>query len=158
LRKIAAAANGIVLAYHLCEADARLAPQAEEPWINYLVARQAQYMVVEGRCYAALGDTARALQAFKDSDHLAEVVAEWIPTSVGLNGRITDRRPSTYKPAALDIRAADAYEIARLQSRRQSRRPGVTGPAPAIREITEPPSSPEPSPPAAAPPSPSPSP
>jgi hypothetical protein len=158
LRKIAAAANGIVLAYHLCEADARVAPQPEEPGINYFVARQAQYMVVEGRCYAALGDAARALQAFKDSDHLAEMVAEWIPTSVGLNGRNTDRRPSMYKPAALDIRAADAYEIAKLQSRRQSRRPGVapTGPAPAIREITEPPSSPEPSPPAASPPSPSP--
>lgn len=148
LRKIAEAANGIVLAYHLCEEDARMAPQAEEPGINYLVARQAQYMVVEGRCYAALGDTARALQTFKDSDHLAEMVAEWIPTSVGLNGRNTDRRPSMYKPAALDIRAANQYEIAKLQARRQSRRPGMaapSGPAPVIREITEPPSSPEPS-------------
>jgi len=157
LRRIAAAANGIVLAYHLCEADARMAPQAEEPGINYFVARQAQYLVVEGRCYAALGDTARALQTFKDSDHLAEMVAEWIPTSVGLNGRNTDRRPSMYKPAALDIRAANAYEIAKLQSRRQSRRPGMTspsGPPPTIREIQEPPA---PSGPSTAPlPSPSP--
>ena len=155
LRKIAAAAHAVAFAYHLCELDARTPASPEnggqahpdEPEVNYLFARQAQYMVVEGRCYAALGDTAHALQTFKDSDHLAEIVAEWIPTSVGLNGRNTDRRPSMYKPAALDIRAANAYEIAKLQARRQSRRPGMPAPSgpPSIREIQEPPSSPGPS-------------
>ncbi len=153
LRKIAAAADRVVNAYHLCEMDWRLgvgeaSAKPDEPGANYLVARQAQYLIVEGRCYGALGDTAGALRAFRESDKLAELVAEWQPTSVTLNGRNVDRGRSIYRPAALEIRAAASYEIQKVLSRRQRQRPGL-GPAapPALPEIPEPPSpAPSPSP------------
>ncbi|MBV8298736.1 MAG: hypothetical protein JO083_04140 [Candidatus Eremiobacteraeota bacterium] len=150
-RKIAAAADRVVNAYHLCELDWRLGTahgtaQADEPGANYLVARQAQYLIVEGRCYGLLGDTAAALRVFRQSDKLAELVAEWQPSSVTLNGRNTDLGRSIYRPAALDIRAAASYEMQKLFSRRQRQRPGLTpAPPPPIPEIKEPPS-PAPSP------------
>ncbi len=139
LRKIAAAAQGVVNAYHYCEVDAREAPQYEEPGINYLVARQAQYLIVEGRCYGALGDVPNALRVLRESDKLAEIVATWQPSSVTLSGRNRDLRPSMYRPAALDIRAAASYEIQKVLTRRQ---PGRPPELPAI---------PEPPPPSAAP-------
>jgi len=150
LRKIAAAADRVVNAYHLCEMDWRLGTahgtaQADEPGANYLVARQAQYLVVEGRCYGRLGDTAAALRIFRESDKLAEQVAEWQPSSVTLNGRNTDLGRSIYRPAALDIRAADDYEMQKLFSRRQRQRPGLRSTPPPLPEIKEPPS-PSPSP------------
>jgi hypothetical protein len=146
LRKIAAAADRVVNAYHLCEMDWRLGTahgtaQADEPGANYLVARQAQYLIVEGRCYGALGDTAAALRSFREGDKLAEQVAEWQPSSVTLNGRNTDLGRSIYRPAALDIRAAADYEMQKLFSRRQRQRPGLRPtPPPPIPDIKEPPS------------------
>jgi hypothetical protein len=145
VRKIAVAAHAVVNAYHLCELDARLAPQADEPGVNYLVARQAQYLIVEGRCYGALGDTDGALRTFRESDKLAELVAEWQPSSVTLNGRNHDLSRSIYRPAALDIRAAASYEIQKVVSRRQSRRLAPATPPP-IRDISEPSPVPSPSP------------
>lgn len=139
LRKIAAAAQGVVDAYHYCEVDAREAPQYEEPGINYLVARQAQYLVVEGRCYGALGEVSSALRVLRESDKLAEIVATWQPSSVTLSGRNHDLRPSIYRPAALDIRTAASYEIQKVLTRRQA------GAPPQLPVIPEPPA-PAPSP------------
>jgi hypothetical protein len=146
LHQIAAAAHSVVDAYHFCEVDAREAPQFEEPGINYLVARQAQYLVVEGRCYGALGDVSGALRAFRESDKLAEIVAMWQPSSVTLSGRNRDLRPSMYRPAALEIRAAASYEIQKVLTRRQPLRPElVPGESPQLPAVPEPPA-PTPSP------------
>jgi hypothetical protein len=129
LRRISNAARAAADAYKVCEFEA-VVRTWEEPYVNYDRTRAAQFMVVEGRSQAALGETDAAIATLRDARALAEQVVAWLPLSqvytqssraaVGnAADRNTDRKPSRYHDAALEIRAAadDALEV--LATRRQ---------------------------------------
>jgi hypothetical protein len=143
LAKIAAAARGAADAYQLCLSEAKTRTTEEPRW-NYDRTRAAQFLVVEGRALAAIGDTKGAIQALQDARSLADDVVQWDGSgqtfSQSNNGsgystdRNTDRRGSQYKDAAKQVEAAALDELAKLNAparRQASPAPGQSSPVPA---------------------------
>jgi hypothetical protein len=137
LKKISDASRAAAEAYKTCESEA-VVRTFEEPYVNYDRTRAAQFMVVEGRTLAALGDTTRALETLRDARALADKVVEWQPQSQTYQqsskaagnaaARNTDLRASRYHDIALEIRGAADVALQELAARRQ---PPIPSPAPA---------------------------
>lgn len=130
VRKILDASTAAAEAYKTCEAEA-VVRTWEEPYVNYDRTRAAEFLVVEGRALAALGEREHALQVLRDAGALASKVIEWQPlsqvysqsskVSVGnAAARNTDRKPSRYRDAALEVRAAAEQALVALGERRQA--------------------------------------
>jgi hypothetical protein len=120
--KIAEAAKAAADAFRLCMSDARITGPIE-PRYNYDELRAAYFTVVEGRALEVLGKPAEAIVAFKDARSLANELAAWEPDSNLWSGnnitgtassRNSDRRPSQYKDAAVQIRTVAESELAKL--------------------------------------------
>jgi hypothetical protein len=117
---------------------------AFEPTVNYDQTRTAQYLVVLGRLQAAAGNPVAAVTSLKSARALAGAVADWIPSAaagsaptapptnighmgMGMGsmapstvsvdtsaGHNSDRQPSRYKDAAVQIQVAADAELAKL--------------------------------------------
>jgi hypothetical protein len=130
--KILAAIRGAVDAYMTCLSEAKTRTY-EEPYMNYDRTRAAQFLVVEGRVLAAVGDTKSAVAALRDAHALAQEVVAWQPmgqtytqssdVNIGNNAyHSTDHKGSRYLDAAKAVLSAADDELVRLNvpARRQA--------------------------------------
>ena len=136
--KVLPAVQAVVTAYKECQAD-HLANKPIEPSVNYDRTRQAQFLIVVGRTYNALGQTDDAIRAYRESRATADDVANWTPSAGQYSrsvagatsaNRNTDRQPSRYRDTAIEIRKAAEDALAALHAANVAPSPAAS-PAPA---------------------------